>query len=101
MPKLIEFPPDAPIEATADVLHGVSVVDPYRWLEEQNSSRTRAWLEEQTHYARNYLDAIPGRETLRRRIREYLAVETFDSLQEVGDRYFFRKRLASEEQPSI
>lgn len=101
MPWLKEPPPDSPIEVVADVLHGISVEDPYRWLEDQDSPRTRAWIAEQTLYARNYLDALPGRELIRRRIREFLAVETYDSLQNVGGCYFFRKRLPDQEQACI
>lgn len=101
MPKLMEPPPFSPVEPVTDVLHGVAVSDPYRWLEDQNTSRTRAWIKEQTRYARSYLDAIPGRERIRDRIREFLAVETYDSLQNNGRRYFFRKRLPDQEQPCI
>jgi len=79
----------------------VSVTDPYRWLEDQDSPRTRQWIEEQTRYAREYLDHLPGRQKIRDRIREFLAVETYDSLQKAGNRYFFRKRLADQEQPCI
>ena len=82
-----------------ETLHGVPVTDPYRWLEDQDSSRTRAWIEKQTCYARTYLDRIPGRDLILERIREFLAVETHDSLQKAGNRYFFRKRLPDQEQP--
>jgi prolyl oligopeptidase len=101
MPKLMEPPPYSPIEVVTDILHGVPVADPYRWLEDQDSPRTRDWIAEQTRYARNYLDAIPDRDHIRRRIREFLAVETNDCLQKAGNRYFFRKRLADQEQPCI
>jgi prolyl oligopeptidase len=101
MPKLMEPPPHSPIEVVTDFLHGVAVPDPYRWLEDQDSPRTRAWIEEQTRYARAYLDNLPGRERIRERIREFLAVETYDSLQIAGGRYFFRKRLPDQEQPCI
>jgi prolyl oligopeptidase len=101
VPKLMEPPPHSPIEVVTDFLHGVPVDDPYRWLEDQDSPRTRAWIAEQTRYAHGYLDAIPGRELIRHRIREFLAVETYDSLQKAGDRYFFRKRLPDQEQPCI
>ena len=94
-------PPASPIEPVTEILHGVAVTDPYRWLEDQNSSRTRDWIEQQTRYARNYLDALPGREGIQKHIRECLAVETYDSLQKAGGTYFFRKREADNEQPSI
>lgn len=101
MPKLTEPPPHSPIEEITDLLHGVLVADPYRWLEDHDSPRTRAWIAEQTRYARNYLDALPGRGSIRQRIQEFLAVETYDSLQKTGDRYFFRKRLPNQQQPCI
>ncbi len=101
MHQLMMTPPHSTLEPVTDVFHGVPVTDPYRWLEDQESSRTRAWIAEQTRYARAYLDSIPGRENIRERIREFLAVETYDSLQKAGSRYFFRKRLPDQEQPCI
>jgi prolyl oligopeptidase len=94
-------PPHSTPEPVTDVIHGVPVTDPYRWLEDQDSPRTRAWIAEQSRYARSYLDNIPGRERIRDRVRQFLAVETYDSLQKVGSRYFFRKRLPDQEQPCI
>lgn len=101
MPQLVTPPPYSAVEPVTEILHGVSVTDPYRWLEDQESLQTRAWIQEQTGYARAYLESIPGRERIRERIREFLAVETYDSLQIAGDRYFFRKRLPEQEQPCI
>lgn len=101
MPDLALVPPFSAVEPVTDILHGVPVTDPYRWLENQESPRTREWIEQQTLYARTYLDNIPGRNRVRERIREFLAVETHDSVQKVGNRYFFRKRLPNQEQPCI
>jgi prolyl oligopeptidase len=95
---------DCPVtipEPVTEIIHGVPITDPFRWLEDQNSIRTRAWIEEQTHHARNYLGSIPGREKVRRRIRELLDVETYDSFRTAGNMYIFRKRLAGQEQSGI
>jgi prolyl oligopeptidase len=89
------------VEPVTDVLHGVSIIDPYRWLEDQNAPRTRAWIDEQTRYARAYLDVIAGREKIRERVFELIDVETYDSILKSGTRYFFRKHLPGQEQPSI
>lgn len=101
MPQLITPIPQSAVEPVTEIFHGVSVTDPYRWLEDQNSPRTRAWIGDQTCYARSYLDSIPGRDKIRARIKDFLAVETHDSLQKAGNRYFFRKRLPDQEQPCI
>ena len=101
MSELISAPPVSAVEPVTEILHGVAVTDPYRWLEEQNSPRTRSWIEEQRSYARGFLDHFHGRARIHQRIREFLAVETYDSLQKTGNRYFFRKRLAHQEQSCI
>jgi prolyl oligopeptidase len=101
VPSVMEPPPHSEVEAVTEILHGVAVTDPYRWLEDQESPRTREWIAAQTRYARAYLDSIPSRQSIRQRIRELLDVETYDSLQKAGDRYFFRKRMPGQEQSSI
>ena len=101
MSGLNSTPPFSATEPVTDTLHGVAVSDPCRWLEDQDSARTRGWIGEQTRYARAYLDDIPKRQLIRKRVREFLAVETYDSLQKAGSRYFFRKRLPDQEQPCI
>ncbi len=101
MPELMTPPPYSAVEPVTDIIHGVAITDPYRWLEEQDSPRTRRWIEEQTRYTHSYLDNIPGRDRIRKRIEELLCVKTYDSLQKVGNRYFFRKREPRQEQPCI
>jgi len=101
VPELSSAPPFTPVEPVTEILHGVTVTDPYRWLEEQESPTTRDWLTEQHGYARSYIDLIPGRIEVRERVRELLDVETCDSFQQSGDLYFFRKRLRGQEQPCI
>ncbi len=102
MPPAVVAPPPTQVEPVTETLHGVEVTDPYRWLEDQNSPRTRAWLEEQTAYTRAYLDAIPGREQIRERVRELMAFkEVISEPWNVGDRYFFLKRQEDREQPVI
>jgi len=102
MPPAVVAPPLTQAEPVTETVHGVEITDPYRWLEDQNSPRTRAWIEEQTAYTRAYLDAIPGREQIRERVRELLAVkEVISEPWNVGDRYFFLKRQNHAEQPVI
>jgi prolyl oligopeptidase len=99
--QLRTIPPYSRVEPVTEMLHGVPITDPYRWLEDQESPGTREWLAAQTEFARAYLDAIPGREHIRERIRELLDVETYDSIQRVSNKYVFRKRVCGQEQPCI
>ena len=102
MPPAVAAPPPTQVEPVTETLHGVEITDPYRWLEDQNSPRTRAWIEEQTAYTHAYLDAIPGRDQVKERVRELMALkEVISEPWNVGDRYFFLKRQEDREQPVI
>jgi prolyl oligopeptidase len=102
MAQAVQAPPPTPIEPVTEILHGIEVTDPYRWLEDQNSPRTRKWLEQQAAYTDAYFAAIPEREAIRTRVRELLAVKEVNSEPwNVADRYFFLRRQQDGEQPVI
>ena len=101
MSRVLEPQPFTPLEPVTEVLHGVEITDPYRWLEDQDSTRTRQWIAEQTAYTRPYLDAIPGRDHIRQRVEELLAIGVTSEPWAVGNRCFFLKRLRNHQQPSI
>jgi prolyl oligopeptidase len=101
MAQAVQAPPPTPVEPVTEILHGIEITDPYRWLEDQNSPRTRKWLEEQTAYTRAYLDAIPGRELVRKRIEELLGGEVLSEPWKASNRFFFLKRAPWAEQAII
>jgi len=95
------LPPPSSVEPVTEVLHGVRLTDPYRWLEDQNSAQTRTWLKEQTTYTRAYVNAVPNRDRIRERVQELLSVPSVAEPWSIGDRYFYLKRLNGGEQPAI
>jgi prolyl oligopeptidase len=95
------FPPAARMDLVVDVLHGVSVCDPYRWLEDQFSSETRHWLDAQTRYARSYLDGLPTRGRIKRRVEELLSVQVILQIWQISGKYLLLKREPDQEQPVI
>ncbi|HEY2468238.1 MAG TPA: prolyl oligopeptidase family serine peptidase [Terracidiphilus sp.] len=101
MQKVTQPYPLSKSESLTETLHGVSVADPYRWLEDRNSAQTTQWLEEQRAFTRRYLDSLPGRERIRSRIRELLSSDFLDTPHKVGERIFFLKRSRYSEQPAI
>jgi len=84
-----------------EVLHGVEIVDPYRWLEDQNSPETRAWIDAQNAYTHTMLDALPGRDKLRERVTALLKIDVVGTPLARNGRYFFSKRLAGQDQSVI
>ncbi len=90
-------------EPLVEVLHGVPVADPYRWLEDSDSAEVRAWDEAQTAMAREWLDRLSARESLRERARALLSVGHVGapiSRRTVSGvrRYFHVRREGSQEQ---
>ncbi|HEV2348868.1 MAG TPA: prolyl oligopeptidase family serine peptidase [Terriglobia bacterium] len=91
-------PPKTRKDDVIDTLHGVQIPDPYRWLEDQQSPETRAWINAQNDYTHSLLDKWPGRDQLRARLSELMKVDTIGTPMERNGRYFFRKRLANQDQ---
>ena len=60
-----------------DVYHGVSVPDPYRWLEDDNSPETKAWVEAQNKVTFDYLGKIPQRDAIRQRLTKLWNYERY------------------------
>ena len=78
-------------------LHGRRVADPYRWLEDAASADTQAWVAEQDVLLRGYLDGLPGRDHLRRRLTRLLDAGLVTAPAWRGARCFFMRRTAEQE----
>src|SRR3989475_8155888 len=92
-------PPPTRIDVVVDeVAPGVKVADPYRWLEDQESPETRAWIEAQNKYTDSRLKPLPGREALQKQFTGLVKVTTFSLPRERGGRYFFTMRLPEQDQ---
>ncbi len=81
-----------------EVLHGVTISDPYRWLEDQNSPETRTWITEQNSYTHSLLDPLQGRSALQNRLAELKKIEGIHSPFERNRRFVYRRRQAGQEQ---
>lgn len=80
-----------------ETLHGVDIVDPYRWLEDQNSPETRAFIDAENAYARALLDPFPGRARILDRLTALSRVDAQSVPSEHGGRYFVGRRRAQDE----
>ena len=82
---------------------GVPVADPYRWLE--NDVRTDPavgdWVEKENALSRKVLDALPGRNILRKRMEALFAHGRFTLPRKAGDRYFYGYNSGLERQTPL
>jgi prolyl oligopeptidase len=99
--RVVNGPPIAVAERVRERMHGIEVLDPYRWLEDQESSQTREWLGEQAAYAAAYFATVPARDQVRARVRELLSAPSVSELWRVGDQCFFLSRLSHGENRAI
>ena len=89
-PKKMNYP----ITKTVDVVddyHGTPIADPYRWLENDTSAETEAWVKEQNKVTFGYLEKIPFREQVKQRLTEIWDYPKYSVTFKKGNRYFYFK----------
>jgi prolyl oligopeptidase len=74
-----------------DTYHGVTVADPYRWLEDDTSAETAAWVEAQNKITFGYLEQIAYRKALLDRILKTNDYEKFTAPARRGPYYFYTR----------
>ncbi len=79
--------PQAPRGDQVDTYHGVAVADPYRWLEDLDSDRTRAWVDAQQKLTDEYLATLPERAAIRDRLTQLWNYERWDAPRREGEYY--------------
>ena len=87
-------PPAYPVTKKIDHVddyHGTKVADPYRWLEDETSPETAAWVEAQNAVTFPYLERIPNRDALRARVMELNDYERYGAPARKGPYFFFSK----------
>jgi prolyl oligopeptidase len=97
-------PPPAPVRVVVDDYYGNKIEDPYRYMEDLTSPEVKAWFKAQNDYTRTVLARIPGRDALLKRIKdldESAAARVWDIRRLPGERYFYQKRLASEDMAKV
>jgi len=96
-----QCPPKTRVENVSDTYGKTTVVDPYRWLEDQESKETREWIDAQNRCAEAALSNLPGREAIKKRLSELFKIDAYGLPKEFAGRYFFSKLLAGQDLASI
>lgn len=85
--------PPTKAEPVTDTVQGVSITDPYRWLEKADDAAVQAWTEQQNAFTRGQLDRFKGpREQLTKRLEQLLSANVGSPPTRYGNRYFFTRR---------
>ena len=94
-------PPKTRVDNVSDTYGKTTVVDPYRWLEEQDSKETREWIEAQDRCTEAALSKLPGRQAIAKRLTELFRIDAYGLPKEFAGRYFFSKLLAGQDLAGI
>ncbi len=74
-----------------DDYHGTQVADPYRWLEDPDSSETRSWIAAQNKLTHAFLDALPARAEIEKRLTELWNFERWTPPQRKAGKYLYSR----------
>ena len=96
----LAYPPTRTVDAK-DVLHGVTVPDPYRWLEDAASPEVKAWMTAQDDLARTELGKLPVRAKLLARLKELAYVDSVSAPVRRGAFTFLDRRHATKEKSIV
>jgi prolyl oligopeptidase len=86
----IEYPLTEKIEHIDDY-HGVKVTDPYRWLEDDRSEETAAWVKAQNEVTFDYLDKIPFRQQIFTDLKKAFNYPKYSAPSKKGQYFYFYK----------
>ena len=96
----LQYPQTKKIDQVDDY-HGTKVADPYRWLEDDNSAETKAWVEAENKVTFGYLEEIPARAKIKSRLTRLWDYEKYGVPFREGGRYFYSKNDGLQNQSVI
>ena len=94
-------PPAAKRVPFEETFHGVTLTDPYHWLEDFDDSAAAAFITAQDEFARAALANAPGQEFLRKRLAELTRTDNIGIPTVAGGRYFYTRTRADADLPVI
>lgn len=83
--------PETKKDSTFDNYFGTEVADPYRWLENDTSAETAAWVSAENKVTQHYLSQIPYRDEIKKKLTEIWNYPKDGAPFKVGEYYFFTK----------
>jgi prolyl oligopeptidase len=94
-------PPQTRQEPVRDSLHGRTIEDPFRWLEDSSSAEVAGWTAAQNAYTEAVLGQVPGRDALSHRLAQMLEIGTVQVPAAGGNRYLYTRRDGTQNQPVL
>jgi prolyl oligopeptidase len=97
----LSSPPRTKVMPVKDSVHGHTIVDNYRWLEDSKDPEVQAWVGQELAYTRSVLDVLPGRSQIEKRLEQLLTIGSIGVPQIGGKYYFSTRRDGMQNQPVL
>ena len=93
--------PATPQVDVAETLHGKTIHDRFRWLEDGNNPKVKSWADAQDAFARARFGKLPERDAIKARLTELFYVDTQSAPSKEKNRYFWSHRDAKQEKAVV
>jgi prolyl oligopeptidase len=87
----LSYPDTRRDASVVEEYHGTKVADPYRWLEDDNSVETKAWVTQENALTFDYLSKIPSKSVLKSRMEKMWNYEKYSAPFKRGGKYYYYK----------
>jgi prolyl oligopeptidase len=95
----VKYPITKKDTTVKDNYFGTEVADPYRWLENDTSAETAAWVKEENEVTNGYLSQIPFRDAIRKRYENLFNYEKYSAPFKEGSKTYYYKKSADSKEP--
>ncbi|MCK4847971.1 MAG: S9 family peptidase [Candidatus Heimdallarchaeota archaeon] len=82
-------------------IHGVTISDPYRWLENTDDPKVQSWIEAQNNFTENILKEVKGREKIKEKVKTLYQYNFITNLRETEIGCYYIKKMKDKKQPVL
>ncbi len=100
-PINVQYPATQKDTSIKDNFFGTIVVDPYRWLENDTAENTKAWVKAENEVTFGYLDKIPFRNSIQKRLENLWNYDTYSAPTKEGNYTYFNKKSGLQNQSVV
>ncbi|MFP5040454.1 prolyl oligopeptidase family serine peptidase [Parasediminibacterium sp. JCM 36343] len=97
----LTYPATRKDETVKDTYFGTELADPYRWLENDTSEATKAWVKAENEVTQSYLAKIPFRAAIRKRLKDLWNYERFSAPSKEGEYTYFSRNSGMQNQAVV